>query len=120
MRQFELKRTLFGADIIAQVTALDEGIHILLTGGERSHVGAAALARSGELLACPSFPGHKEQVICERWALALSRETGSFATVVCGVHYDNASSEQIKTILYVCDELLRETQAAIAREEQTQ
>ena len=34
MRQFELKRTLFGADITAQVTMLDEGVHVLLAGGE--------------------------------------------------------------------------------------
>ena len=120
MRQFELKRTLFGADVTAQVTVLDEGIHVLLTGGERNHVGAVALAQNGELLACPSFPGHKERVVSEHWALALSREIGSCATVACGIHYDNATAEQISEILHICDGLLKETLAAIVREEQTQ
>lgn len=119
MRQFELKRALFGADITAQVTLLDDGIHVLLTGGERSHVGAVALAQNGELLACPSFPGHREQVIAERWARALSRETRSCATVACGIHYNNATAEQISEILRICDGLLDEMLAAMAREEQT-
>ena len=94
MKPFELKCTLFGADIAAQVTVLDKGIHVLLAGGYRSHVGAVALAQGGELLTCPSFPGHKEQVIAERWARVLSRETESCATVACGIHHDNATTEQ--------------------------
>lgn len=120
MRQFELKRTLFGADIIAQVTVLDEGVHVLLAGGERSHVGAVALAQNGERLACPSFPGHKEQAVAERWACLLSERTAGCVTAACGIHYDNATAEQISEILRVCDGLLDEMLAAVTREEQTQ
>ena len=116
MRQFELKRTLFGADITAQVSALDEGVHVLLAGGERSHVGAVALAQNGELLACPSFPGHKEQTVCERWALALSRETGACAAVACGIHYDHITPEGIQAVLDICDKLLEETLQRIKKE----
>ena len=114
VRQFELRRTLFGADVTAQVTVLDEGVHVLLTGGERSHVGAAALAKDGALLACPAFPGHKEQVVCERWASVLSQATGC-ATVCCGIHYDNAKPEQIKAVLCACEELLQGTLVHIGR-----
>lgn len=114
VRQFERRCTLFGVDITAQVTILDNGVHVLLTGGERSHVGAVALAQNGELLACPSFSGHKERVVSERWALALSRKTRSCATVACGIHYDNATADQISEILHTCDGLLRETLAAMA------
>ena len=116
MRQLELKRALFGADITAQVTELDDGVHILLTGGGRSHVGAVALAQNGELLACPSFPGHKEQVVCERWALALSRETGSCAAVASGIHYDHITPEGIQAVLDICDNLLEETLRRIKKE----
>jgi len=106
VRQFELKHILLDADITAQVTAPDEGVHVLLTGGVRSHVGAVAMAQNGKVLACPSFPGHREQVVCERWAVALSQKLSSSATVACGIHYDNASPEQIEMILRICDELL--------------
>ena len=108
MKQFELKRTLFGADITAQASVLDEGVHVLLTGGECSHVGAVALAQNGELLACPSFPGHKEQVVCERWALALSRETGGGAVAACGIHYDGLGREQIAEVVGLTDDMLDE------------
>lgn len=114
MRQFELRRTLFGADITAQTTVLDEGVHVLLAGGDRSHVGAVALAQNGALLACPSFSGHREQVVAERWAIELSQVVGGCVTVACGIHYDNATREQIETILRTCDELLRETLAGLA------
>lgn len=115
MRQFELKRTLFGADITVQVTVLDEGVHVLLTGGECSHVGTVALAQNGELLACPYFPGHKEQVVCEHWALAMSREAESCVTVACGVHYGHITPEKIQAVLDICDKLLEETLRRIKR-----
>ena len=116
MRQFELKRTLFGADIVAQITVLDEGVHVLLAGGERSHVGAVALAQNGERLACPSFSGHKEQIICKRWALALSKTLGGCVTVACGIHYDHITPEKIQSVLDVCDKLLEETLRRIKKE----
>lgn len=116
MKQFEMKRTLFGADIAAQVTVLDEGVHVLLTGGECTHVGAVALARNGELLACPSFPGHREQVVCERWARSLSEHTGGCAAVACGIHYDHITPEGIQAVLDVCDKLLEETLRCIKEE----
>lgn len=116
MRQFELKRTLFDADVTARASVLDEGVHVLLAGGERSHVGAVALAQNGELLACPSFPGHKEQTVCEYWALALSRETKSCATVACGIHYDHITPEGIQAVLDICDKLLAETLQRIKKE----
>lgn len=116
MRQFELRHTLFGADITAQVTLLDEGIHVLLIGGSRNHVGAVALAQNGKLLACPSFPGHKEQIICQRWAQAISKEVGGCAAVCCGIHYDHITSEKIQSVLDVCDKLLEETLRRIKKE----
>ena len=116
VRQFTWRRRLFHADLVAQITVLDEGVHALLTGGECSHVGAVALAWNGELLSCPSFPGHKEQVICERWALALSRELGGCATAACGIHYDNAAPEQIKAVLSVSDELLQTALTELKKE----
>ena len=116
MRQFELKRTLFGADIVAQITVLDEGVHVLLAGGERSHVCALALAQSGERLACPSFPGHKEQAVAERWACLLSERTAGCVTAACGIHYDHITPEKIQSVLDVCDKLLEETLRRIKKE----
>lgn len=115
MRRFVLERTLYGRRIFAEVTVLDDGLHILLAGGERTHVGATALAQGGALLACPAYPGHKEQTVCERWAQELSCHTGGCVTVCGGIHYDNATKEQIAEILHVCGELLREGENRLAQ-----
>lgn len=85
-------------------------MHVLLTGGQRSHIGAASLAQNGRLLASASYPGHKEQVISDLWAVRLSGQIGQCVTAVCGIHYDNASPEQIRAILTVSGELLAQVQ----------
>lgn len=102
----ELRRELFGSPIQAVFTPLDQGIHILLTGGERTHVGAVSMARNGKLLFSAAFPAHREQVISDRWAIHLSRKTKGDVTVNCGIHYDNVSADQIKRIVACADELL--------------
>lgn len=116
MTVFMLTRPCLGADIAAQAAVLDEGIHVLLTGGECSHVRAVALARNGELVACPAFPGHREQAVSECWACALSKEMGACAAVACGIHYDSITPEGIQEVLDVCDMLLEETLRRIKEE----
>lgn len=108
MKQLERKRALFGADITAQVTLLDEGIHVLLTGGGRSHVGAVALAENGRLTGGVNYPGHKEGQVAERWAAVLSGAWHVPVTVACGIHYDNATRGQIDAVLRTCEALLEE------------
>lgn len=119
MKRFMLEKTLYGKRISAEVTLLDTGLHVLLTGGECTHVGAAALAQGGELLACPSFPAHKEQVVCGRWAREISRQTEGCVTVCGGIHYDNAKPWQIEEILHICEELLREIMDRLPQRKET-
>lgn len=119
MKRFAFEKTLYGKQICAEVTLLDAGLHVLLTGGECTHIGAAALAQGGELLACPSFPGHREQVVCERWAREISRIMEGCVTVCGGIHYDNAAPQQIESILHICEELLWALIARLSRRKET-
>lgn len=109
MKAVFLERTLFGHPIRMALTPLDDGVHVLLAGGQRSHVGAVTLAQDGAVLATAASPGHREQAVTERWAAALSRALGVPATVACGIHYDNATRAQIEAVLRLCEELLAET-----------
>ncbi|MGN0983946.1 MAG: hypothetical protein ACI4OI_03810 [Gemmiger sp.] len=118
MKTALLERTLFGHSIRMALTPLDDGLHVLLEGGQRGHVGAVALAREGAVLATAVSPGHKEQAVAERWAAALSRAAGVPAAVACGIHYDNATRAQIEAILRLCEELLAETIQIIETGEQ--
>lgn len=98
---------LFGYPIRCTVTVLGSGIHVLLTGGSRSHMGAISLAQPGAPVDTKVFPGHKDQFISEPWAKQLAESTGQPVLVVCGIHYDHATREQISEILDETNRLLQ-------------
>lgn len=104
MREYQIE--LFGYPIRCTVTRLDEGVHVLLTGGCKSHIGAVSTAEPGRETRTQLFPGHKDQYISEPWAKAISEKTGRRACVVCGIHYDDAEKSQIAEILRETDALL--------------
>lgn len=104
----QLERELFGRVICCEAQRLDEGIHVLLTGGDKSHIGAYTLAASGQDLQTTVLPGHKDQFLSEPWAAAISEHTGQRTLVVCGIHYDESTKEQIQAILDTCSEMLAE------------
>ncbi len=106
MREYTME--LFGYPISCAVTRLDQGVHVLLTGGCRSHIGAVSLAGPGQGTRTQVFPGHKDQHISEPWAKAISERSGERTCVVCGIHYDNADQAQIR-------EILRETELLLAQ-----
>lgn len=103
-----LERELYGRPITVRLERLDEGVHVLLTGGHRTHIGAVSLAEPEGTVETRVFPGHKDQYVSEPWALALAARTGQRACVVCGIHYDNASPAQIREILACTGALLEE------------
>lgn len=104
MREYQIE--LFGYPIRCAVTRLEEGVHILLTGGCRSHIGAVSTAEPGGEVQTQLFPGHKDQYISAPWAKAVCEKTGERACVVCGIHYDHAERSQIAEILRETDALL--------------
>ena len=98
MKTFTVTRTLFGFPLTAAVSVLNDGVHVLLTGGCRTHVGAVTLAEPG----CPPRTllrqSHRDDVLSTRWATALADALQAPVCVACGVHYDNATPGQIRTI----------------------
>lgn len=97
------KISVLGAGITIDVYDTGAGINILIEGGEKGHIGAVAVAEAGALLSSVSFPSHKEGVICEKWAGRISRITGGPVVVEAGVHYDDITKEQIRTVLEALD-----------------
>lgn len=108
MRQFELKRTLLGADITAQVTVLEAGVQALVFGGTRPHIGAVSMADSQGSITTRQFPGHKDGVVSERWARVLSEAGYCPTAVIAGIHYDGLNREQIDDVVKLTDDMLSE------------
>ena len=83
--------------LLVTVFALGDDLLVLMTGGDRPHIGAAALA-SGEMKpAALCFPGHKDDIPAERIVRELSSVTSCRVAAVCGVHYDHFDGEVLKT-----------------------
>lgn len=114
MREFKVRTEWLGYPIEAAVSVLDEGVHVLLTGGCRTHVGAISRAVPGEETQTMQYPAHRDGLVSERWASALSSLLQQPVVVCCGIHYDAVSREEIRQIVKRTDELLQSCMQAYA------
>ena len=103
-----LKRQMLGYPLTAQIQRLDQGVHVLITGGCRTHVGAISVGEPGEPVETRAFPGHRDQVVSEPWAAAIAEKAGERTVVLCGIHYDGIDAGQIRQVLEETDRMLRE------------
>lgn len=102
----EKQVTLFDKTICVQFTQTDEGIQVLVAGGDKSHVGAVTVIDSEGEKYTITLPGHKETMIVEKWADAIFAGSKVPVVVTAGIHFDDITSEQIKMVLNTTDELL--------------
>lgn len=103
-----IEERLLNERIRVQASRLDEGINVLITGGSRTHIGAVSFVSGGMKVMTTQFPGHKDGVISERWALRLSDEFEGTVCVECGIHYDNLDKAGIQNVVAVSDKMLNE------------
>lgn len=101
-----LTTTILGRPIVCTVTPLDDGIHVLLTGGDKGHIGAVSVCDPGADPETMTLPGHKEQYLTAPWAKAIADAANQRCCTVCGIHYDNATPQQIGAVMEGCDGLL--------------
>lgn len=113
--EFCLAGQALGRSITARVVRLDAGIAVLLTGGERSHIGASACA-GPEGAVEVALPGHREDVLCRQWAARLSEVSGAQVWVACGVHYDGLSRKGLERVMEACERLLEQAAAILGKE----
>lgn len=113
MKEYEIKRRLFQREITAKLLITEQGISVLLTGGDLPHIGAVSVTRPGETTETIEFSGHKEGVVSERWSGQIAALAHVPAVVQAGIHYDHAKLEQIAEILQITDEMLEEVSGSI-------
>lgn len=100
------EETVLGQLIRVQVHRLDDGWDVGIFGGCRTHVGAVTLAEPEGTEQTMERPGHKDSCISRPWALRLAKAWNGPVCVRCGIHYENATSEQLQTIVAACKEML--------------
>ncbi|MGI6684185.1 MAG: hypothetical protein ACOX47_01480 [Bacillota bacterium] len=88
-----------------------DGINVLLTGGDKTHVGGVVLVTprkslTGSGTSCDTWvitvPGHKDVVVAEQVGNILCRKTKEVVAVTAGIHIDNALPDDLKIIMDNC------------------
>lgn len=116
MSEWILNDAALGQIICARILRLDYGIAVLITGGERLHVGAVA-CEGPEGQGGFSLPGHREDVVCRQWVSRLAKLTGTQVWVACGIHYDGLSQEGLEQVMQACGRLLDQTANVLRKED---
>ena len=92
---------------------------IVITGGEEDHIGAASLIEEKDHVQTIIKKGHQDHVISEKMANIIYDTIGKDLLVVCGIHIDDASKEEINILMdnaQVCmDIFLKETDGRRSR-----
>ena len=91
-----------------RISDTGSGLNILITGGDKPHIGAVSVKSPGRALETVLFPSHKDNVISDKWAVTFSEKYNAAAAVSCGIHYDNISKDEIKEVVKRMDEILEE------------
>ncbi|HHO65869.1 MAG TPA: hypothetical protein ENJ71_05070 [Epsilonproteobacteria bacterium] len=73
---------------------------VIITGGEEEHIGSATLIESKDHLQTISKKGHQDHVISEKMANIIYDRIGNDLLVICGIHIDDASQEEIDMLVH--------------------
>lgn len=76
-----------------------DGINVLIEGGDKGHIGAVAVIAPEIPLQIITLPGHREDVVCRKWAEQFWAHFHVPVVVEAGVHFDNIGKDEISQIL---------------------
>ena len=104
---------IFNKLIYCQVIKMGEDLQVCVYGGNQSHIGSVVMAipyqKNEQVYATCStitLPIHKDDLVAKMFASRLSREMKTTDCCSCGIHYDQATKEQLDEIVAGCKELL--------------
>lgn len=96
---------------------LGSDLHVTLTGGDRPHIGAVALAQPRPSLcdaenisaSCSvlTLCGHKEDELARHLALALAATLNTVVCVTCGIHLDAITPDEIREVSRLSDAMIQ-------------
>ena len=107
MKTFHAERTFRGKQITVDAIVTENGVQVGLFGGDKPHIGAVGIVNPAGKIMVTQFETHKEGILCQQWCEELAGAGSVPAVVSAGIHYDNASKEEIEQTVQLCNELLR-------------
>lgn len=85
--------------IWADVIYAGDDLVVYLGGGDKPHIGSASISEKGGNPFTISIPGHEDYIVSEEAAKRIARATGHRCMVIVGIHVNDASKSEIKTIM---------------------
>jgi len=96
------------AHLILDAYPMGEDLVVMISGGDTPHLGTITAGARLEPLRTIQLQNHKEFYITEEIAVMLRKNfRGNFA-IICGVHLDHITKEEIKDIPELCIEMGKE------------
>ncbi len=86
---------------------LDNGLVYVLGGGERTHIGGMVYKEPGKEIQIIKVQGHYDLEVLLPIANAACEKYNEPVVVTGGIHIDNATKDEIQTIINNCKELLK-------------
>jgi hypothetical protein len=77
---------------------MGEDLCILITGGDKPHLGTVTAGARLEPIQTVNFQNHKEFFVTEEIALMLRKEFGGNFAVCCGAHWDEITKDELKLV----------------------
>jgi hypothetical protein len=72
---------------------------IIIKGGEEEHIGSATLIERGDYLHTISKRGHRDDIVSERMAKIIYDNIEEDILVICGIHIDDATKDEIDILV---------------------
>jgi hypothetical protein len=72
---------------------------VVITGGEEAHIGSASLAEDTHEVLSICKKGHMDHIISEKMARLIYDKIEKDVLVVCGIHIDYATTEEIEQLV---------------------
>jgi hypothetical protein len=92
----------------ARAITLNDGMVVVVSGGDSSHIGAVGIGVPRPSQADPSkrsstssvftLTGHQEDELAKYWAGKLAERLGSPVVVVAGIHIEKASQSEVAVL----------------------
>lgn len=111
MKAEKITKKLSFAELTLEIKSVGEDILILVSGGEKPHIGSAVLAvprksLSSDSISCTSsvlnVTGHKDEKICRDLAESFCKKYNAVTVCTGGFHCDNLTAAQIQEVVDAC------------------
>ncbi len=108
IRKLNLTKIVRNHPIHMKVAVLDEGVNVLIAGGEHTHIGAVTMISPEGEPQSIQYPGHKDSVLADEAAKKLYEKFHCPVTVSAGVHYDDITKEEITEVVQCVRKMLEQ------------